>query len=147
MLSDALGRVPTGGELKYSYVVQTGGGISTSGTGKATIVDTKMAKVSGDFIVMSGGSLDMSYSQVGLDENATGDTTHCDMHFGGMGNTIKVTRLIGPEDNAFNGQWTFTLEADETLLLAISGLNDDTTLPGLYTLSARAATNEASNSE
>jgi hypothetical protein len=41
---------------------------------------------------MSGGSLDMSYSQVGLDENATGDTTHCDMHFGGMGNTIKVTR-------------------------------------------------------
>ena len=82
--------VPTGGELKYSYVVQTGGGIMTSG-GKAVIVDTKMAKASGDFLVMSGGTMDISYSQVGLDENATGDTTHCDMHFGGTGNVIKVT--------------------------------------------------------
>lgn len=62
-------------------------------------------------------------------------------------NTINVTRLIGPEDNEFNGQWAFTLQANETLLLAISGLNDDTTLPGLYTLSARAATNEAPSSE
>lgn len=83
--------VPTGGEIKYSYVVQTGGGIMTSG-GKATIVDSKMAKASGDFLVMSGGNVDMSYSQLGLDENATGDTTHCDMHFGGTGNTIKITR-------------------------------------------------------
>lgn len=83
--------VPTGGEIKYSYVVQTGGGISTSGTGKALIVDSKMAKVSGDFLVMSGGNVDMSYSQIGLDQNATGDTTHCDMHFGGTGNTIKIT--------------------------------------------------------
>jgi hypothetical protein len=56
-------------------------------------------------------------------------------------NTIKVTRLIGPEDTMVNGQWEFTLQADETLLLAISGLNDDTRLPGLYSLSARAAEN------
>lgn len=82
--------VPTGGEIRYAYVVQTGGGISTTG-GKATIVDSQMSKVSGDFLVMNGGNVDVSYSRIGLPENATGDTTHCDMHFGGTGNTIKVT--------------------------------------------------------
>lgn len=82
--------IPTGGEIRYAFVTQTGGGISTSG-GKATIVDSQMAKASGDFLVMNGGNVDVSYSRIGLAENATGDTTHCDMHFGGTGNTIKVT--------------------------------------------------------
>ncbi len=82
--------IPAGGAIRYAYVNQTGGGISTSG-GSATIVDSQMAKVSGDFLVMNGGSVDVSYSRIGLPENATGDTTHCDMHFGGTGNTIKVT--------------------------------------------------------
>ncbi|MBL0212392.1 MAG: hypothetical protein IPQ07_00645 [Myxococcales bacterium] len=82
--------IPTGGEVRFAYVVQTGGGIMTSG-GKATIVDSLMSKASGDFLVMSGGNIDISYSQIGLAEGATGDTTHCDMHFGGTGNTIKVT--------------------------------------------------------
>ena len=80
--------VPTGGEIKYSYVVQTGGGVLVSG-GKATIVDTKMSNASGDFLVMSAGILDVSYSQIGLDEGVIGDSTHCDMHFGG--GTIKIT--------------------------------------------------------
>lgn len=83
--------VPTGGEIKYAFVNQTGGGISTSG-GKAVIVDSTMAKVSGDFLVMNGGNVDVSYSRIGLAEGVTGDTTHCDMHFGGTGNVIKVTR-------------------------------------------------------
>jgi hypothetical protein len=32
----------------------------------------------------------MSYSRIGVEAGET-DTTHCDMHFGGGGNTIKVT--------------------------------------------------------
>ncbi|HEY4178589.1 MAG TPA: hypothetical protein VGM90_17195 [Kofleriaceae bacterium] len=83
-------RLPTGGALKYSYVTQTGGGISTSG-GSATIVDSLLSGASGDFLVMNGGAVDVSYSQIGKDAGVT-DTTHCDMHFdGAMPNTIKVT--------------------------------------------------------
>lgn len=82
--------IPTGGALELTYAVQTGGGIRTEG-GTATIVDSRMSRTSGDFIVMSGGALAMSYSQLGLDAGQTGDTTHCDLHFGGTGNTVSVT--------------------------------------------------------
>lgn len=83
-------QIPTGGLVNLNYVIQTGGGIHTSG-GKATIVDTFMSGASGsDFLVMSGGELDMSYSQVGKNVDET-DTTHCNLHFGGVGNIIKVT--------------------------------------------------------
>lgn len=81
--------ISSGGELKYSYVVQTGGNITTQG-GKATIVDSKMSHAAGDFLVMSGGAIDVSYSAIGVEAPAT-DTTHCDMHFGGTGNVIKFT--------------------------------------------------------
>jgi hypothetical protein len=40
--------------------------------------------------MMSGGTVDMSYSWIGVDTGET-DTTHCDMHFGGSGNVITVT--------------------------------------------------------
>jgi len=53
----------------------------------------------------------------------------------------QVTRLIEPGDNATGGQWDFSLQAGETLLLAVAGLNDNTATPGRYTLSARAASN------
>ncbi|NVB83993.1 MAG: hypothetical protein HOV81_36795 [Kofleriaceae bacterium] len=79
--------VNSGGELKYSYVVQKGGNISTQG-GKATIVDSRMSHAAGDFLMMSGGTIDVSYSQIGVEAPET-DTTHCDMHFGGAGNVIK----------------------------------------------------------
>ena len=82
--------IPTGGTLKLAYVVSTGGGITTTG-GSAQIVDSSMAKASGDLLIMSGGAIDMQYSQIGLDQGVTGDTTHCDMHFGGTANTIKIT--------------------------------------------------------
>lgn len=87
--------IPLGGELRMSYGVQTGGGIHLSGTGKATIVDSTLnnpgAKNSrGDYLTMSGGSLDISYSNIGL---PTGDGTHCNFHFGGTGNTIKVDHV------------------------------------------------------
>ncbi len=82
--------VPGGGEVKYKYVEQWGGGILTNGNGaKVTLVDTMMSRVGGDFIMMNGGTLDMTYSQVGLEPGEI-DTTHCDLHFGGAGNVIKV---------------------------------------------------------
>ncbi|HEY4057047.1 MAG TPA: hypothetical protein VGM39_10580 [Kofleriaceae bacterium] len=82
-------RLPTGGMLKYSYVTQTGGGISTTG-GTATIVDSLLSGAQGDYLVMNGGTVDVSYSQIGKDAGV--DSTHCDMHFdGAMPNNIKVT--------------------------------------------------------
>ncbi|MBS1121194.1 MAG: hypothetical protein H6Q90_3422 [Deltaproteobacteria bacterium] len=86
-------RIPAGGELRMHYAVQSGGGISTSGSGKATIVDSSLSNPGtpssrGDFLVMNGGTLDMQFSEIGL---ATGDGTHCAFHFGGSGNTISVT--------------------------------------------------------
>lgn len=65
---------------------------------------------------------------------------------GAEANKTQVMRLIGPADNVVSGQWEFTLQADEMLLLAVSGLNDNTTALGRYTLSARTATNEAPSS-
>ncbi len=86
-------RIPMGGELKMRYGVQSGGGISTSAGGKATLIDSSFSNQDapssrGDFLVMNGGTLDMQFSEIGL---ATGDGTHCNFHFGGAGNTISVT--------------------------------------------------------
>jgi hypothetical protein len=82
------------GELRMAYAVQSGGGIRLSGTGEASIVDSTLSNPGspssqGDFLVMSGGSLTMAFSEIGL---ATGDGTHCNFHFGGAGNTISVTK-------------------------------------------------------
>lgn len=84
------GGISVNGELTYSYVTQTGGGITTFTGGKATIVDSHFSRTSGDFVMMNGGTLDMQYSMVGR-EPGEADTTHCDLHFGGNGNVIKVT--------------------------------------------------------
>lgn len=84
------GGIAVNGELKYSYVTQTGGGITTFGSGKATIVDSHFSRTSGDFLVMSGGTVEMAYSMIGREPGET-DTTHCNMHFGGSGNVIKIT--------------------------------------------------------
>ena len=40
---------------------------------------------------MNGGNLTVHNSSVGLALGQTGDTTHCDQHFGGVGNVISVT--------------------------------------------------------
>src|SRR5262249_35084650 len=57
-------------------------------TAKATIVNTWLSHSPGDLLTMSGGTLDMSYSQIGLD--AGHDTIHCAMHVSGP-LTISVT--------------------------------------------------------
>src|SRR6187455_2940774 len=80
--------IASGGKLIAHYLVQVGGGIHLSGSSQATIVDSEMSRMTGDFLTMSNGSLDVSYSSIGLDVRAD-DTTHCDMHF--TGGAIKVT--------------------------------------------------------
>jgi hypothetical protein len=82
--------VGAGGELKFKYVEQTGGSITTNGTGKATIVDSHMSHAAGDFLMMNGGTMDVSYSAIGMEPGQT-DTTHCNMHFNPGGNVIKFT--------------------------------------------------------
>jgi hypothetical protein len=74
--------IPDGGSLTASYLIQIGGGTSISGTGKVTLVDTQMSHAGGDFLVMSGGTLNMTYSAIGL-EPGQSDSTHCDMHVSG----------------------------------------------------------------
>ncbi len=46
-----------------------------------------------------------------------------------------VRQLIDPADRATSGEWTFNLEANQIILLAISGLNDDTSEPAQFDLS------------
>jgi hypothetical protein len=81
--------VVQGGVMRASYLVQTGGGISIAAGAKVTLVDTQMSHSPGDFLVMSGGTLDMSYSAIGL-ELGQRDTTHCDLHVAGPV-TLNVT--------------------------------------------------------
>lgn len=87
------GGVTVNGELKYSYVTQTHGPVSIYAGGKATILDSHFSQTIGDFLILNGGEVDMEYSQIGLAADET-DTTHCDMHFGGNGNVIKVVHSI-----------------------------------------------------
>lgn len=74
--------IPSGGAVAANYLIQVGGGTTISGTGKVTLVDTQMSHSGGDFLVMSGGTLDMMYSAIGL-ESGQSDSTHCDMHVSG----------------------------------------------------------------
>lgn len=74
--------VPRGGAMTASYLVETGAGIAISSTGKVTLVDSQMSRAGGDLLTMSGGTLNMTYSAIGL-ELGQRDTTHCDMHVSG----------------------------------------------------------------
>ena len=74
--------IPDGGAMTASYLVQVGGGTAISGTGSVTLVNTRMSHSPSDFLVMSGGTLNMTYSAIGL-EPGQSDSTHCDMHVSG----------------------------------------------------------------
>jgi hypothetical protein len=76
--------VPGGGMLNMTYVQQTGGAFSISGTGKLMARDSEYSNAGNavDLLVSSGGTIDMQYSWLGEPEGTT-DTTHCDMHFEG----------------------------------------------------------------
>lgn len=82
--------VSAGGKVTMTYAVQTGGAITVDG-GSLTVTDTRMSHASHDLLVVNDGKVDVSYSSIGMDPDGGADTTHCDMHFGGSGSTIKVT--------------------------------------------------------
>jgi hypothetical protein len=74
--------VPGGGSMMATYLVQVGGATTISDTGNVRLVNTQMSHAGGDFLVMSGGTLNMTYSAIGL-EAGQRDSTHCDMHVSG----------------------------------------------------------------
>ncbi len=51
--------------------------------------------------------------------------------------TTRTERLISPGDTTTAGTWTFTLNANDALMLAISGINDATDTQAVYSLSAQ----------
>ena len=68
------------GTLDIRYGDFTGGRIYTSGpTASLIITDTKMYKAGGDYIIMDGGTINMTYSQIGAGPGET-DETHCNLH-------------------------------------------------------------------
>jgi hypothetical protein len=81
--------VPMGGSVIYHYVTQDGAGVATTG-GTFTAVDSELKNSGGDFLVMAGGTVNVTYSTLGV---LTGtNTTHCNMHFnGGAANTVTVS--------------------------------------------------------
>ncbi len=79
------------GTLKLAYAVQQGGGLYTQDSSTTTITDTLLSGVQGDFLVMSGGTLTMSYSQVGVPS----DSTHCQLHFNDGTATITKSNIVG----------------------------------------------------
>ncbi|NWG15316.1 MAG: immune inhibitor A [Chloroflexi bacterium] len=59
---------------------------------------------------------------------------------GDSAETSRVRRLIGPGDTATGGVWSFPLAAGEFMVIAVSGLNDDTAQPARFDLRVRSDT-------
>ncbi|HEY1555144.1 MAG TPA: hypothetical protein VGF94_09970 [Kofleriaceae bacterium] len=82
--------------LTYTFTKQVGAGILVNGGSTATITDSHFAQSEGDFLVTSTGATPAvvvaKYIQIGLD---TGDTTHCDTHFGGGTLTMVHSVITG----------------------------------------------------
>jgi len=82
--------ISVSGTLDIKYGVFTGGRIYTNGNGANTIItDTKMYQAAGDYIIMDGGTVNMTYSQLGAAPGET-DTTHCNFHINAA-SSITVT--------------------------------------------------------
>ncbi len=81
--------VASGGSLNMDYAEQIGGGITVEG-GTVNITDSKLSGASGDLLIVGSGQVTMVYSAIGLETGI--DSTHCDMHFGGSGTTISITK-------------------------------------------------------
>lgn len=79
------------GKLELTYAVMTRGSIQTSAGSTTTITDTHMSRAAGDLLVMRGGMVTMSYSQIGTAPGQP-DSTHCNIHTSGDANQISITR-------------------------------------------------------
>jgi len=119
--------VPHGGVLTAHYLVQTGGGLDISADGKATVVDSHFSHVGGDLLIMSNGTLDMSYSAIGLD--AGRDVMHCDLHVGGTAPHIKLTHS-NISASSFGIMFYGGTNADFTYNNWFGNANDIITEPG-----------------
>ena len=80
--------VANGGVMTMSYTTVTGGSVLTTATANLTILDSQLSHADGDLLIMNGGTIDVEYSAIGVDPPAT-DSSHCDLHFGGLGNVIR----------------------------------------------------------
>src|SRR5262245_28831241 len=87
------GGIQVTGELTLRYAVQHGGAVITQPGSTTTLVDTIMYGASGDLLIMQGGNVDVSYSQLGAPAGIT-DSSHCNMHTGGPVGTIHVTHPV-----------------------------------------------------
>lgn len=83
------------GTLDVKYGDFTGGRIYTSGNANLVITDSKMYQAAGDYIIMNGGAINMTYSQIGAGAGET-DTTHCNLH-------INAASSITITNNNING--------------------------------------------
>lgn len=89
--------VGQGGNFTAKYLTLTGAEFETMTGGTTTVNDSQFSHSPGDLLIMSGGSVTFMYSIVGSATGTgydQGDTTHCDMHFDGVGNTIKISHSI-----------------------------------------------------
>ncbi len=55
-----------------------------------------------------------------------------------------IKQLIGPHDSTTSGQWPLHLDAKETLVLAIAGLDDETNIPATFSLGAQQTSSSPS---
>ena len=84
------GPLSVSGALDIKYGDFTGGAISTQGAAASLVItDTKMYRAGGDYIIMNGGSINMTYSQIGAGAGET-DSTHCNLHINSA-SSITVT--------------------------------------------------------
>ena len=68
------------GTLDVKYGDFVGGRIYTNGAAAALVItDSKMYQAGGDYIIMDGGTINMTYSQIGAGPGET-DSTHCNLH-------------------------------------------------------------------
>jgi hypothetical protein len=121
-----------GGTLDLTYAVMTRGNIQTSVGSTTTITDSKMYRAAGDLLIMNGGSVTMTYSQLGRDATDLPETTHCLIHTSGNANTINITRsningapfglmLYGGQNAIFtNNNWYDNTERDIDTQPAVS---------------------------
>jgi hypothetical protein len=67
------------GAITATFASINGGEIVTTG-GSFTASDSTVWGAPGDLLIMNGGTMNVTYSNIG---DATSDTTHCNMHFAG----------------------------------------------------------------
>jgi hypothetical protein len=78
----AFGDLRVSGTLEMTYAVNKGGAFSSEPGSTTTITDTHLSNASGDFMKPGGGTITVSYSQIGIDKPAV-DSTHCNIHTSG----------------------------------------------------------------